>query len=117
MLFEYRYSIGADGVHFSLVEGAGDELPVQASAEDILAIKRYIMQAWQDAINHTATPEEIGRLMPTPEGQKQLAQRAEQYLGQLLENFPPDLDRRRGRDRRKSGRPGAGERRRLGKRT
>jgi hypothetical protein len=117
MLFEYHYTIEPGGVRFSLLEGAGDELPIQASAEDVVAIKRFIMQAWQDAINQIATPEEIGRLMPTPEGQKHLAQRAEQYLPQLLENFPPQLDRRRAPDRRKGARPGAGERRHVGKKT
>jgi hypothetical protein len=112
MLFEYRYNIGSDGVHFSLLEGVDDALTAEGSPEEVLSIRRFIMQAWEDAINQTSGPDEIGKLMTTPEGQKILAARAEGYLARALENFPPELDRRGGRERRVEGRPKT-ERRRI----
>jgi len=101
MKLEYNYRIGSTGIEFSLIDGFDDEIQVEGTAEDRMSVKRYVMQAWQDAINQTSSgPEEIRQLMMTADGQKQLQERAEHYLAGLLANFPPELDRRKMSDRR-----------------
>lgn len=115
MKLEYDYRIGPAGIEFSLVEGLDDEIDVEGTPEQRMTVQRYIMLAWQEAINKTCEPEEIRRLMATPEGQKELQARAEGYLAKLLENFPPELDRRKTPDRRdwsKRPRDGSTDRRR-----
>lgn len=100
MKLEYDYRIGPNGIEFSLVEGAEDELEMEGSREDRLRVERFVMLAWQEAINKTSTPEEIRALVSTPEGRRRLQEKAEGYLAQLLADFPPELDRRKTPDRR-----------------
>ncbi|MEJ5209934.1 MAG: hypothetical protein WHV61_00695 [Burkholderiales bacterium] len=115
MKLEYNYRIGPAGIEFSLVEDLDDGIEVQGTPEQRMTVQRYVMLAWQEAINHTFTPEQIRELMATPEGQRQLQEGAEGYLAKLLENFPPELDRRKTPDRRdwsKRPRDGSTDRRR-----
>lgn len=117
MKLEYDYTIGPDGIRFSLIEGFDDDIDFEGSAEDRMTIQKYIMLAWQDAINKTSkNPEEIRTLMASEDGRKRLTERASEYLSTLLENIPPELDRRRGGERRNQTRSGTGDRRRLGRR-
>ncbi len=115
MKLEYNYRIGPQGIEFSLIEDFDDEIEFEGTPEQRMTVQRYVMQAWQDAINKTsAGPEEIRELMKTPEGQQKLQLRARDYLAQLLENFPPELDRRKTPDRRDTRarpRPNATDRR------
>lgn len=109
MKLEYNYRIGASGIEFSLIDGFDDEIEVEGTPEERMTVQRYIMLAWQEAINRTCAPDEIRRLMATVEGQKQLQERAKGYLAEFLEDFPPELDRRKTPDRRDySTRPGDG---------
>lgn len=116
MKLEYDYRIGPTGIEFSLIDGFDDEIVVEGSDEDRMTVQRYIMLAWQDAINKTCnSPDEIRELMSTEEGQKQLQARAETYLAELLRDFPAELERRKTHDRRDySKRPhdASGDRRR-----
>lgn len=100
MKLEYNYRIGPGGIEFSLIDGLDDEIEVEGTPEDRMTVQRYIMLAWQEAINRTCGPDEIRELMATAEGQLRLQQRAEGYLAEFLEDFPPELDRRRTPDRR-----------------
>ncbi len=101
MKLEYDYTIGPEGIVFSLIEGHDDGIDFQGSAADRMTIQKYIMLAWQEAINKTsAGPEEIRQLMATEEGQGLLRRRADDYLTRLLDNIPPELDRRHQPDRR-----------------
>lgn len=100
MKLEYNYRIGASGIEFSLIDGFDDEIEVEGTPEDRMTVQRYIMLAWQEAINRTCGPDEIRQLMATVEGQKRLQERAEGYLAEFLEDFPPELDRRKAPDRR-----------------
>ncbi len=100
MKLEYNYRIGPGGIEFSLIEGLDDEIEVEGTPEDRMTVQRYIMLAWQEAINRTCGPDEIRELMATAEGQLRLQQRAEGYLAEFLEDFPPELDRRKKADRR-----------------
>mgnify|MGYP000330100798 CR=1 FL=1 len=101
MKLEYNYRIGPTGIEFSLIDGFDDEIVVEGSDEDRMTVQRYIMLAWQDAINRTCnSPDEIRQLMSSAEGQKQLQTRAEIYLTELLRDFPVELDRRKTQDRR-----------------
>lgn len=115
MKLEYDYRIGPKGIEFSLIEGFDDEMDFSGTAEQKLAVQRYIMLAWQEAINKTSSgPEEIRRLMSNAEGQIALQNRAKDYLAELLENFPPELDRRGSsgkRDRRSAKRENSSDRR------
>lgn len=117
MKFEYNYVIGPHGIEFSLIDNFDDELDFDGDEATRRKIQNYIMCAWQQAINATSEgPEEIHRLMETAEGQTLLRQRAEGEIAKMLENFPQDLDRRKG-ERRDPNRPRetAAERRRFGK--
>ncbi|MDA8381687.1 MAG: hypothetical protein M0037_01180 [Betaproteobacteria bacterium] len=116
MKLEYNYTIGPEGIQFALLDDAGDQLRVDATPEQRLTIQRYVMNAWQEAINATSSgPEEIRELMASREGQAVLIQRAESYLMDLLKDMPPDLDRRsKGAAAREPWDP-AKDRRRLGK--
>lgn len=97
MKLEYDYTIGPEGIRFSLIEDQKDDIAFEGSQEDRLSVQRFIMASWEEAINKTSSgPDEIRELMATEEGQQKLRQRAEHYLMKLLENFPPELDRRRG---------------------
>jgi hypothetical protein len=101
MKLEYNYRIGPGGIEFSLIEGFDDEIEVEGTDEQRMTVQRYVMLAWQDAINKTCNdPDEIRRLMSSADGQKQLQQRAETYLVELLRDFPAELDRRKTADRR-----------------
>ena len=116
MKFEYDYIIGPDGIAFSLVNGHADNMVFESSREDSMTIQKYIMLAWQDAINHTAEgPDEIRRLMATEAGQKLLSDRATSHLEKLLDDIPAGLDRRKNRDRENMTRDSASQRRRLDK--
>ena len=116
MKLEYNYRIGPQGIEFSLVEGLDDEMEFDGTPEQKLTVQRYVMQAWQDAINKSSKgPDDIRRLLETSEGQVLLQTRARDYLAEILAEFPPELDRRKAdRDRRDySARPRdqAGDRR------
>ena len=116
MKFEYDYTIGQNGIAFSLVDNHADKLVFEGNREDDMTIQKYIMLAWQDAINHISEgPDEIRRLMATEEGQKQLADRAASHLEKLLDDIPAELDRRENRDKEDRARAAADERRRPGK--
>jgi hypothetical protein len=121
MKLEYNYRIGPGGIEFSLVDGLDDGIEVEGTAEQHTSVQRYVMLAWQDAINKTSEgPDEIRALMTTPEGQRRLQERAEGYLAKLLEDFPPELDRRKTPERRDLGnrpRDGSGDRRYAKRRT
>ena len=100
MKLEYDYRIGENGIEFSLIDDFDDQMDFNGTADQKLAVQRYIMLAWQEAINKTSDgPEEIRRLMSNAEGQAVLQNRAKDYLAELLEKFPSELDRR-GSDRR-----------------
>lgn len=100
MKLEYNYRIGPQGIVFSLIEGFDDGIEFQGG-EDKMTIQKYIMLAWQEAVNKTsAGPEEIRQLMETEEGRGLLQKRAEDYLATLLETVPAELDRRHLRERR-----------------
>lgn len=101
MKLEYNYHIGPTGIEFSLIDGFDDDIHFDGTAEQHQTVQRYIMQAWQEAINKSSSgPDEIRELMSTIEGQVLLQNRARDYLATLLADFPPDLDRRAGSDRR-----------------
>ena len=102
MKLEYNYRIGPEGIEFSLVEGMDDEMEFDGTPEQRLTVQRYVMQAWQDAINKSSKgPNDIRALLETSEGQVLLQTRAREYLAEILSEFPPDLDRRKSdRDRR-----------------
>lgn len=120
MKLEYNYRIGPTGIEFSLIDGLDDDIDFDGTPEQRVTVQRYIMQAWQDAINRTSTgPDEIRELMTTPEGLALLQHRARDYLAELLAEFPPDLDRRQSgdrRDRRARPRPDGSDRRYSSKR-
>ncbi len=121
MKLEYNYRIGPNGIEFSLVEGLDDEMEFEGTPEQKLTVQRYVMQAWQDAINKSSKgPDEIRSLLETSEGQVLLQTRARDYLAEILADFPPELDRRKAsRDRRDySSRPRdkSGDRRYVGNR-
>lgn len=118
MKLEYHYRIGPAGIEFSLVEDADAGIEMEGTPEQRMTVERYVMLAWQEAINKTFRPEEIRELMATPEGQRRLQEGAEVYLARLLEDFPPELDRRKTPDRRdwsKRPRDGTTDRRRIGR--
>lgn len=117
MKFEYNYVIGPEGIEFSLIDDFDDELEFEGDDGTRNKIQTYIMYAWQQAINATSeSPDEIRRLMETPDGQGLLRQRAEGEITKMLENFPQDLDRRKGQRRDAArARENVSERRRLGK--
>ena len=101
MKLEYNYRIGQQGIEFSMVDGLDDEMEFDGTAEQKNTVQRYIMQAWQDAINKSSSgPDEIRSLLATPEGQILLQTRARDYLADILAEFPPDLERRKNGDRR-----------------
>ena len=101
MKLEYNYRIGQQGIEFSMVDGLDDEMEFAGTAEQKITVQRYIMQAWQDAINKSSSgPDEIRSLLATPEGQILLQTRARDYLADILAEFPPDLERRKNGDRR-----------------
>ncbi|MEW6313525.1 MAG: hypothetical protein AB1513_05700 [Pseudomonadota bacterium] len=111
MKFEYHYHIGPDGIVFSLINGA-DHIDSSISESDNMTIQKYVMLAWQEAVNKTSNgPDEIRRLMETEEGQILLRKRAEDYLAQLLEVVPEELNRRNQSDRRKAPRGQSTDRR------
>lgn len=101
MKLEYDYIIGSDGITFSLPKDVETDIDFQGSRKDRMTIQKYIMLAWQDAINKTSEgPEEIRQLMATDEGRARLTSRATEYLAKLLDSMPPELDRRHMADRR-----------------
>ena len=101
MKLEYNYRIGQQGIEFSMVDGLDDEMEFDGTAEQKITVQRYIMQAWQDAINKSSSgPDEIRSLLATPEGQVLLQTRARDYLADILAEFPPELERRENLDRR-----------------
>ena len=101
MKLEYDYIIGSDGIKFSLPKDVETDIDFQGSQKDRMTIQKYIMLAWQDAINKTSEgPEEIRQLMATDEGRARLTSRATEYLAKLLDSMPPELDRRHMTDRR-----------------
>ena len=101
MKLEYNYRIGQQGIEFSMVDGLDDEMDFEGTAEQKSTVQRYIMQAWQDAINKSSgSPDEIPELLATPEGQVLLQTRARDYLAEIMADFPPELDRRTTADRR-----------------
>ena len=101
MKLEYNYRIGPEGIEFSMVEGLDDEIEFDGTPEQKITVQRYIMQAWQDAINKSSQgPDEIRALLATSEGQVLLQTRAREYLADIMADFPPDLDRRKTSDRR-----------------
>lgn len=105
MKLEYDYHIGPEGIVFSLIEGLDDGIDFDGSAADRMTIQKYVMLAWQEAINKTSDgPEEIRRLMATEQGQILLRKRAEDYLASLLEVVPAELDRRHQAERRSTTR-------------
>ena len=101
MKLEYNYRVGAQGIEFSMIDGLDDEMEFDGTAEQRVTVQRYIMQAWQDAINKSSKgPEEIRSLLETSEGQLLLQNRARDFLAEILADFPPDLNRRTTSDRR-----------------
>lgn len=101
MKLEYNYRIGQQGIEFSMVDGLDDEMEFDGTAEQKTTVQRYIMQAWQDAINKSSSgPDEIRNLLATPEGQVLLQTRARDYLADILADFPAELNRRETHDRR-----------------
>ena len=101
MKLEYNYRIGPEGIEFSMVEGLDDEIEFDGTPEQKVTVQRYIMQAWQDAINKSSQgTDEIRALLATSEGQVLLQTRAREYLADIMADFPPDLDRRKTSDRR-----------------
>lgn len=105
MKLEYDYHIGPEGIVFSLIEGFDDGIDFDGSVADRMTIQKYVMLAWQEAINKTSDgPDEIRRLMATEQGQILLRKRAEDYLASLLEVVPAELDRRHQSERRGASR-------------
>ena len=51
MKLEYNYRVGSQGIEFSMIDGLDDEMEFDGTAEQRVTVQRYIMQAWQDAIN------------------------------------------------------------------
>ena len=101
MKLEYNYRIGPQGIEFSLVDGLDDEIEFNGTPQQKITVQRYVMQAWQDAINKTSQgPDEIRSLLETTEGQVSLQTRAREYLAELLADFPSELNRRTIQDRR-----------------
>ena len=101
MKLEYNYRVGPEGIEFSMIDGLDDEMEFDGTAEQRITVQRYIMQAWQDAINKSSkSPEEIRTLLETSDGQMLLQNRARDYLAEILADFPPDLNRRKTEDRR-----------------
>ena len=101
MKLEYNYRVGPQGIEFSIIDGLDDEMEFDGTPEQRLTIQRYIMQAWQDAINKSSSgPDEIRTLLETSEGQLLLQNRAREYLAEILADFPPELNRRKKSDRR-----------------
>ena len=101
MKLEYNYRVGPEGIEFSMIDGLDDEMEFDGTAEQRITVQRYIMQAWQDAINRSSkSPEEIRTLLETSDGQMLLQNRARDYLAEILADFPPDLNRRKTEDRR-----------------
>ena len=104
MKLEYNYRIGPQGIEFSLVDGLDDEIEFNGTPQQKITVQRYVMQAWQDAINKTSQgPDEVRSLLETTEGQVLLQTRAREYLAELLAEFPSELNRRTIRDRRDHG--------------
>ncbi len=101
MKLEYNYRVGPQGIEFSMVDGLDDEMEFDGTPEQKITVQRYIMQAWQDAINKSSSgPDEIRTLLETSEGQLLLQSRAREYLAEILADFPPELNRRTKNDRR-----------------
>jgi len=101
MKLEYDYSIGPNGISFSLPKDVESDIDFQGSRADSMTIQKYIMLSWQDAINKTSEgPDEIRHLMASDEGRTRLTARATDYLAKLLDSMPEELDRRYVRDRR-----------------
>lgn len=101
MKLEYNYLVGPQGIEFSTIDGLDDEMEFDGTPEQRITIQRYVMQAWQDAINKSSDgPEEIRTLLETADGQVLLQSRARDYLAEILADFPPDLNRRKTSDRR-----------------
>lgn len=107
MKLEYNYRVGPQGIEFSMIEDLDDEMDFEGTPEQKITVQRYIMQAWQDAINRSSNgPDEIRTLLETSEGQLLLQNRAREYLAEILADFPPELNRRNTGDRRdNSSRP------------
>lgn len=120
MKLEYNYRVGSQGIEFSMIDGLDDEMEFDGTAEQRITVQRYIMQAWQDAINKSSKgPDEIRTLLETSEGQLLLQNRARDFLAEILADFPPDLNRRTTSDRRDQNSPPrekSGDRRFVGKR-
>lgn len=105
MNLEYDYKVCERGIVFSLPPDRERDPRITETGEQALKIERFIMMCWEEAINKTfPDPHEVARLMTSPEGQAVIAERATVYLSKLLADFPPELDRRRGKDRRATGR-------------
>lgn len=101
MKLEYNYRVGPQGIEFSAIEGLDDEMEFEGTPEQKRTIQRYVMQAWQDAINKSSEgPDEIRTLLETSDGQLLLQNRAREYLAEILADFPEDLNRRKAQDRR-----------------
>lgn len=101
MKLEYNYRVGPEGIEFSLIEDLDDEMDFDGTPAQKLTIQRYVMQAWQDAINKSSKgPDEIRTLLETSDGQLLLQNRAREYLAEILADFPEDLNRRKTQDRR-----------------
>ena len=104
MKLEYNYRVGTQGIEFSTIDGLDDEMDFDGTPAQKITVQRYIMQAWQDAINKSSSgPDEIRTLLETSEGQLLLQSRAREYLAEILADFPPDLNRRNKNDRRDHG--------------
>jgi hypothetical protein len=101
MKLEYNYRVGPQGIEFSIIDGLDDEMDFEGTPEQKNTIQRYVMQAWQDAINKSSNgPDEIRKLLENSEGQLLLQNRAREYLAEILAEFPPELNRRKTTDRR-----------------
>jgi hypothetical protein len=101
MKLEYNYRVGPQGIEFSMIDGLDDEMDFDGTPEQKITVQRYIMQAWQDAINKSSSgPDEIRTLLETSEGQLLLQSRAREYLAEILADFPPELNRRTKNERR-----------------
>jgi hypothetical protein len=103
MKLEYDYSIGPNGIAFSMPKDVESDIDFQGSQADSMTIQKYIMLSWQDAINKTSEgPDEIRHMMASEEGRTRLTARATDFLARLLDSMPAELDRRYLTDRRET---------------